>query len=67
MCVCVCVCVALVMRHATRMRHIVICDLPRSANLIKDKIFEKKVIEHKMCILIFSTTFVWNISHYEKN
>ena len=22
---------------------------------------EKKVIEHKMCVFIFSTTFVWNI------
>jgi len=30
-CVCVmCVCVALVIRHATRMRHIVICCLSRS-------------------------------------
>jgi len=26
--------------------------------LIKDKIFEKKVTENKMCVLIFSTTFV---------
>ena len=25
-----------------------------------------KAIAHKMC-LIFSTTFVWNISHYKKN
>jgi len=36
--------------------------------LINGKIFEKKKVnEHKMCILIFSTTFVWNICHYKKN
>jgi hypothetical protein len=29
--------------------------------------FIKKVIEHKMCVFIFSTTFVWNISHFKKN
>ena len=28
--------------------------------------FRKKVTEHKMCILTFSTTFVRNISHSEK-
>jgi hypothetical protein len=35
--------------------------------LIKGTIFRKKLIEHKMCVLIFSITFVWNISHYKKN
>ena len=25
--------------------------------------FRKEVTEHKTCVLIFSTTFVWNISH----
>jgi hypothetical protein len=41
--------------------------------LINGTIFEKKVIEYKMCVLIFCTTFVWNISHlkvwarYDKN
>ena len=29
--------------------------------------FQKKVIEHKMCVLIFSMTFVWNISNFKKN
>jgi hypothetical protein len=28
--------------------------------------FRKMVTEHKMCLLIFSTTFVWNISHSKK-
>ena len=29
--------------------------------------FRGKVTEHKMCVLTFSTTFVWNISHSKKN
>jgi hypothetical protein len=29
--------------------------------------FREKVIEHKMCVSIFSTTFVWNIFHSKKN
>ena len=36
--------------------------------LINDTVSgEKKVIEHKMCVLIVSTIFVWNISHSKKN
>jgi hypothetical protein len=38
--------------------------------LINDTIFEggkKRVTERKMCVLIFSTTFVRNISHSMKN
>jgi hypothetical protein len=27
----------------------------------------KKIIQHKMCVLIFSITFIWNISHFKKN
>ena len=34
--------------------------------LINGTIFEK-VIEHKMCILISSSDFVWHISHSKKN
>ena len=53
------------------MRHTVICGLPGSAVyfhiIVNGKIFEKKYIANKMCVLIFSTTFVWNISHSEKN
>ena len=29
--------------------------------------FRKRVFEHKMCVLIFFTTLVLNISHSEKN
>jgi len=28
---------------------------------------EKNVVEFKMCTLIYSTTFVWNIPHSKKN
>ena len=35
--------------------------------LVNGTIFWKKVIERKMCVLVFSTTFVSNISHSKKN
>ena len=35
--------------------------------LINGTIFEKKVPEYKIYVLIFSITFVWNISHCTKN
>jgi hypothetical protein len=54
------VCVGLIIQHALRMRHIVICGLPGST-------FREIVIEHKMSVLIFSTTKIWNISHCKKN
>jgi len=64
--------VALGMQHALREQHIVICGLSGCTiffphYLIKGTGFEKKVTEHKMCVLIFSTNFVWNISHSKKN
>ena len=68
---CVCVCVALVIQHAIRMRHVVISGLPVSTIFFqlshKRRDFRREVTEHKMCVLIFSTTFVWNISHSKKN
>ena len=36
-------------------------------SLINGTNFEKKVTEHKMCVVILSTTFVRNISHSRKN
>jgi len=48
--------VVLVIWHAMRMRHIVVCGLPRSEILStlsrkNGTIFEKTVTEHKMCVL----------------
>ena len=62
-CVCVCVCVALGIQQATHMRHIVICSLTRSTisfHIISQtaRFYLKKVTEHKMCVLILSTTLL---------
>jgi hypothetical protein len=47
------------------------CGLPRSTTLLyifhKRHDYQKqKVTEHKTCVLILPTTFVWNISHSKK-
>ena len=50
------------------MHHIVICGLSISPfHIISQTAWiSKKVIEHKMCVSIFSTILVWKISHFEK-
>jgi len=65
--------IALGIQHAMRMRHIFICSLPRSTAfflhyLIKRHDFRwKKVLGYQICVLIFSTNFVWSVSHSRKN
>ena len=39
-----------------------ICTLSQKGHDCK-----QKVIEHKICVLIFSVTFIWNISHSKRN
>jgi len=55
--------VALSIQHAMRMCHIAICHLPLSTIFfhifsLMARFAEKKVIEHKMCVLIFFIIFL---------
>ena len=58
---CACARVALIIQHKTR-RHVVICGLSGSTIFLtlshKRHDFRNKVAEHKMCVLIFCTTFI---------
>ena len=68
-----CVFVAPVILNARRMRRIILSSIVCPAvinfryNLVNGAIFRKTVIEHKMCVLIFSTNFLWKISHSKNN
>jgi hypothetical protein len=66
--------IGVLIQHATRMRHVVTSFVaPLSLHyvfrqyLINGTIFGKKVIGYKMCVLIFSTAFVYEISHSKNN
>jgi hypothetical protein len=65
--------VALVIQHAKRTVRIILPSVacpavPYFSTLShKRHDFRKTFIQHKMCVLIFSTTFVWNISHSKQN
>jgi hypothetical protein len=62
--------VALGIQHVTRMRHIftVACPAVQYFSTLSQERhdFRKTVTENKMCVLTFSTTFIWNISYSKK-
>ena len=64
--------VALVTHHAKRMRHIAIrrlsgCKIFSHIILQTARFSESKFVEHKTCVMIFSTTCIWNVSHIKKD
>jgi len=68
-----CVSVGLVIQHAKHMHSMILSyvaclALPYFSTLShKGHNFYKKVTDHKMYVLILSTTFVQNLSHSKKN
>ena len=68
-----CASLAVVIRHKKRMRRLLLSFVTSLAPPYFSTLFHKrhnfrnKVAENKTCILIFSTTFIWNISHSKKN
>jgi hypothetical protein len=69
----VCVSVALVIQHAVRMRRFILSyvaclALPHSSILsFRRHHLRKKVMDHKICALIFSTNLFSSIFHSKKN
>jgi hypothetical protein len=73
-CVCVCVSVTVGIQHVGYMACAVLCHLwpvwlynifPHY--LINGTVLGKKVTKHKIYVLVFSKTFVWNIFQSKKN
>jgi hypothetical protein len=66
-----CAFLAFSMQHAMHVHHIVICGLNDYTifphYLINSRTFGGGVMKHKMCVLIFSTTFIRNFSRFKKN
>jgi len=65
--------VASVVQHVKHMCYIMLSSVASMAppyfstlSSHKPHDLQKTLSEHKMCVLIFSTTFVWNISHSKK-
>jgi hypothetical protein len=62
--------VALIIRHAIRVNHIVICGLfgPTIIFHITSYMVEffEQNSEYKMCALTFTKKFIWDISHWKK-
>jgi hypothetical protein len=65
--VCVCVFLAFCIQHAMRVSHSRPWPVRLHSNfphyLTKGTIFEEKNSEYKTCVLIYSTTFIWNNCH----
>ena len=68
------VCLSLFIQHAKRMRHFMLSSVACLAvsyfftlSQKQHDFGKKKVILRKICVLIFSTTFVWTIFHSKNN
>ena len=67
-------CVSLFIQYAVRMRRVILSSVASLAlqyfSTLSHKRYDfrkKKVTEHKVCVYIFSRSFVWNISHSKNN
>jgi hypothetical protein len=68
-----CVFVALIIQHTKHTHRTILSSvawlaLPHFSTLPQSRHdFRENVVDHKTCVLISYTTFVWNISHSKKN